>query len=161
MSALIVYRTRYGTAGKCAGLLRDRLSAECHLADLKREREPTIEPHDTVIIGGSIYGGTIQREVVSFCDNHREALVQRKVGLFLCCLYQGEKARHQIHATYPSWLVAHAAVMSSFGGEIEIAQLSLLDRLVVRNLFGYKHDMSLLDMGELERFAQALNASSP
>jgi menaquinone-dependent protoporphyrinogen oxidase len=158
MSVLIAYRTRYGTTGKCAGLLRDRLSAETHITDLKREREPDIGPHDTVIVGGSIYGGTIQQELIAFCENHREALLERKVGLYLCCLYQGEKARQQIHATYPSWLVAHAAVMSSFGGEIEIAQLSLLDRLVVRNLFGYKHDISLLDTDEVERFAQSVNA---
>jgi menaquinone-dependent protoporphyrinogen oxidase len=157
MSVLIAYRTRYGTTGKCAGLLRDRLSAETHIADLKREREPEIEPHDTVILGGSIYGGTIQQDLISFCEYHREALLERRVGLYLCCLYQGEKARQQIHATYPSWLVAHASLMSSFGGEIEIGQLSLLDRLVVRNLFGYKHDISLLDMGEVERFAQSVN----
>lgn len=161
MSVLIVYRTRYGTTGKCAGLLRDRLSSPTHVADLKREREPDIDPHDTVIIGGSIYGGTIQQDLLSFCENHREALLERRVGLYLCCLYQGEKARQQIHATYPSWLVAHAVLMSSFGGEIELAQLSLIDRLVVRNLFGYKHDISLLDTGEVDRFAQTLNTPGP
>ncbi len=67
-----------------------------------------VRDYDVVLIGGSIYAGKMQRTVVSFCERNRAALLQRSVGIFLCCLYQGEDALMQLQSAFPDWLLAHA-----------------------------------------------------
>ena len=94
MKALIAYRSKYGAAAMCAEKVAERLSAECEIADLKRDN-PNPARYDFVIIGGSVYAGRIQREVLSFCEKYRSILEGKTVGLYICCLYKDDKAQKQ------------------------------------------------------------------
>ncbi|HVO40132.1 MAG TPA: flavodoxin domain-containing protein, partial [Spirochaetia bacterium] len=69
MKVLIAYRSRYGATESCARRIAGLLGPDTVLRDL-RGRVPPLSPgeFEAVLIGGSIYGGRIQREVVSFCE---------------------------------------------------------------------------------------------
>ena len=108
MNILIAYGTRYGYTARQARLLADRIGPTAQSLDLKRAGRLTLQPYGTVLIGGSVYGGTIRREVISFCEARREELLTRRVGLFLCCLHRGGKAEEQMAASFPPWLLTHA-----------------------------------------------------
>lgn len=60
MKNLIVYATKHGTAKKCAEMLKTRLNGETVLANVK-ETPPDLEDFDTVVLGGSIYIGKMQK----------------------------------------------------------------------------------------------------
>jgi menaquinone-dependent protoporphyrinogen oxidase len=114
-----------------------------------------------VLIGGSIYGGTIQREVRMFCERQEELLLGRRTGLFLCCLSRGEHAQEQLLSAFPERLSAHAFARSLFGGELHYDRLTLLDKLLVRGLPRPAHGASLVDTDAISAMAEAVNAFLP
>ncbi len=160
MRVLVAYRSKYGTCEKAARLLAERISGEVVLADLKRERPGDLSAYGTVLIGGSIYAGTIQKEIRSFCESRQQELLDRQVGLFLCCLYTGEKARLQLQASFPDWLLAHAFAALPVGGELHLDRLSLPDRIIMKVLGKQREDIRNLDTSRIDQLAQAAAAAA-
>jgi menaquinone-dependent protoporphyrinogen oxidase len=160
LKILIAYRTKYGTAAACARTLLEKIGGDTVLADLADARDVNVREYDVVLVGGSIYGGKVQRTVVSFCERNRVALLQRKVGIYLCCLYQGEDALMQLQSAFPDWLIAHSFARALPGGEIHYAKLTLLDRLLVRGLPHPPGDLSKMKPAALEELAAATRALS-
>ncbi len=158
MRVLIAYRTKYGATASCAHSLSERLRAQTMLADLAGSPAPHAAEYDAVLIGGSIYGGKIQREIGSFCERERRALLQKPVGLFLCCLLKGERAEAQLRASFPEWLAAHAFRTAIFGGVLEPQKLGFLDRLLVTSVAPARQFISRIDPEAIDRMAQDLNA---
>ena len=56
------------------------------IVDLALEKVPNLSPYDTVLVGGSIHSGRIQKKVGQFCEALIEQLLTKKVGLFMCFL---------------------------------------------------------------------------
>jgi len=158
VKVLIVYRTRYGATSSCARRLSERLRAQSVVVDLATSRPPSAKEFDAVLIGGSIYGGKVQREVPSFCEREQRALQERPVGLFLCCLLGGERAEAQLRASFPDWLTAHAFQTAVFGGILEPRKLRLLDRLLVASVAPPRRIISRIDAAAIDRMADALSA---
>lgn len=158
MRTLIAYRTKYGTAAACARILLEKIGGDTVLADLADVRDVNVREYDVVLVGGSIYAGKVQRTVVSFCERNRPALLQRRVGIFLCCLYQGENALVQLQSAFPDWLLAHAFARALPGGEIHYDKLTLLDRLLVRGLQHPPGDLSRMNPPALDELAAAARA---
>ncbi len=157
MKILIAYRTQYGAVEKCALIMQEKLHATVELFDLKQKRNPEIGDFDIILIGGSIYEGLIQREVISFCSRNRDALLAKKVGLFLCCLYNGERSGDQLKSSYPPWLTDHAFVRRSLGGILDLEKLLPMDRYLVHRLGEIKKSGDLLDYDGLDDFCQKVN----
>ena len=111
-----------------------------------------------MLIGGSIYGGKIQREVSWFCERNQEALLDRPVGLFLCCLYTGARAEAQLREAFPPWLVAHAFASRLFGGALRYSRLRLFDRFLVRSVSHGSGDVDRVRTDQIEAMAEAASA---
>ncbi|HUJ76855.1 MAG TPA: flavodoxin domain-containing protein [bacterium] len=155
MKTLIAYRTKYGTTASCAARLAALIGGDVTVSDLAIPPAPDLASKDVVLIGGSIHAGRIQRQVVSFCERNRSALLARPVGLFLCCLYTGEEAEIQMQSAFPDWLLAHAFARVFPGGEIRYGKLTLLDRFLVRALPHPAGDVSRLNEAALNELAAA------
>ncbi len=158
MKVLIAYRSRYGATESCAKSLASRITSETLLHDLKGRDHPSLEGFDVVLIGGSIYGGKVQREVPAFCDRERERLVSRKVGLFICCFYTGEQAMAELQEAFPPWLAVHAFAREVLGGELSLRKLTLPDRILVRSLVHPARDISAIRTDAVEELAAAVNS---
>ena len=160
MRTLIAYRTKYGTAAACARKLAEKIGGEVNVVDLAAGRAPDLAPYDVVLVGGSIHAGKIQRQVVSFCEKNRAALLSRKVGVFLCCLYTGEEAVIQMQSSFPDWLLAHAFARAFPGAEIRYGSLTPIDRFLVRSLLHPPGDVSRLNPSALDELAAAARAAA-
>jgi menaquinone-dependent protoporphyrinogen oxidase len=158
MKLLIAYASKYGSTAGCATLLSQRIRAETVVIDLGRDRSPDLSWADAVLIGGPIYGGKIHREIPAFCDRHRDALLEKKVGLFICCLSTGEHAQALLSSVFPDWLYAHAFACSWLGGELHRGKLTAFDRLLVRSLKVTEGDISRIREDAIRELAQAVNA---
>ena len=100
----------------------------------------------------------IKREVTTFCNRRREELLSRKVGLFLCSMYQGEQAQAELRGAYPEWLSAHAFADSLFGGELHRDRLTLWDRFSLLGNPRWSREVLLIDAAAIESMAAAANA---
>ncbi|MGO9412289.1 MAG: flavodoxin domain-containing protein [Spirochaetia bacterium] len=158
MRVLIAYRSRYGATQSCAQFLADRVSAETVLHDLRLPGRPSPADFDVILVGGSIYGGKIQREIGSFCDQERERLLSKKVGLFICSFYDGERGMAELQGSFPPWLSAHAFARELFGGKLSVGKLSVLDRFLAKAVVHPPHDIFAIRTEAIERMAEAVNA---
>ncbi len=68
MKTLIAYSTTLGCTEQCASKLKDDLGEEVEMVRISRRRRYNLEKYDTIIVGGSIHEGMIQRSVYKFCD---------------------------------------------------------------------------------------------
>lgn len=153
MKTLIAYVSRYGTTAECARRLAEKLPGESRLIDLRKERKPDFTGFDTVVIGGPIYAGRIRREVTTFCESHRAEIERRKAGLFICCLYDGEKAQEELNESFPAWLNAHAAGRYAFGGAISMGRLNFVDRFLIRKIAQTENDINALYPQRIDQLA--------
>ncbi len=155
MKALIVYSTRYGATAACARLLAEALPGGADLADLGATSSPELAGREVVLIGGPIYGGRIHQRVPRFCERYRDALLGRRVGLFICCFYTGEQARAELAEAFPPWLTSHAFAALPLGGAVRQAALGPVERFLFRKIAGTAEDMDRIDRPAIEELAAA------
>jgi menaquinone-dependent protoporphyrinogen oxidase len=156
VKTLIIYATRYGCARKAAERLRDLLGEGAAVVDLKTGEVPDLAPFDAVIVGGSIQAGAVQRKLRAFCDERSAELLGKRLGLYLCCMYEGDVARKQLADAFPEALRAHATATGLFGGELDFEKLSFVARLVVKKVAGVTESVYRYDPAAVERFAEEL-----
>ncbi|MDH7552618.1 MAG: flavodoxin domain-containing protein [Spirochaetota bacterium] len=61
MKEIIIYSTKYGSVERSAKMLKSYLPEDTVPVNVKNEKEVNIEDFDTVILGGSVYMGKIQK----------------------------------------------------------------------------------------------------
>lgn len=155
MSTLILYMSTHGCTEKAVKLLMTGLHDDTTVVNMNLSPDPDIKAYDRIIIGGSIHMGGIQKEIRKFCERHLETLLNQKVGLFLCCMFDGEVARKQFEDAYPPQLRSHASVTGLFGGEISFSKMNLFERTIVKKVAKIEQDVSNLDPAKIREFARA------
>jgi len=132
MNTLIAYSTTLGCTEQCASKLKDDLGNGVEMVRISRRRRYNLEQYDTIIIGGSIHEGMIQRSVYKFCENNLEVLLKLQVGLFVCCMDPDANEQELIDRAFPEKLVKHALSSGFFGGELNIKKMNLLQKIMTR-----------------------------
>lgn len=92
-----------------------------------------IEQYDTVFIGGSVYMGKIQKEISRFCKHNLKLLLQKKLGLFVCC-YTPKDKEGFFETLFPSELIDHASYVTSVDGEMNYEKMNFLYRKMFQSL---------------------------
>ena len=160
MKTAILYGTRYGTAAFCAEQIASKLQGTTAIINLKKEKKPDISDYDSFIIGGSIYSGKIIPSVQRFIEAKHDELLQKRVALYICCLYEGEKAVEEMENNFPGWLLAHAAWRYCLGGRIQLSTLKKIDKFLIRNTAGVTEDIERISAAKIEQLVANLNALS-
>ena len=135
MKTLIVYASQYGTTEKCARLLAGALAGGADLLDLKSNAAPGLSGYDAVVVGGSVRAGVLLKPAKQFAQAHADALLQKRLGLFVCNAMPGEAATH-LEQNYPAPLLAHAAAKASFGGEFALEKMGFFAKKIVQAVGG-------------------------
>lgn len=155
MRTLIVYSTKHGATRKYAEALARELPGEVTLVDLRKDPGCDVSLYETVVIGGAIYYGQVQKELREFCLRHLEALRQKRLGLFTCCLLEGERDEQQLQGAFPGELRDAALARKAFGGVLDLTGLSFVERLITR-VVGLKESVTHYSKEAARQFAQAL-----
>ncbi len=155
--AIIVFATKYGTTEKAASLIKDNLPGAV-VCDLRKNPDPRLEEFDLVVIGGPIYAGKIHRAIKKFCRKNLEALLRKKTALFICCMYEGEKAEQQFRDAYTEKLRQSTSLSAIFGGELSLEKLNFLERFVIKKFIGVKESASRFQPGKIREFADRLRS---
>ncbi|MCT8138117.1 flavodoxin domain-containing protein [Anaerobacillus sp. CMMVII] len=155
---VIIYASSHGTTVKAATLLCKELSGHVSLVDLNNTRLPDITEFDAVILGGSIHVGTIQRKVTKFIKHSEQQLLKKKVGLFLCCMYEGEQAQAQFEQAFSEDLRNQSVANGLFGGEFLFGKMNFLEKAIIKKMKGDAEDVSTLNHEAISQFAQQFQA---
>ena len=158
MKTLIAYSSRHGTTQKIAHLLSlEIVESQVRLLDLRTEDAPeNLDDYEQVIIGGSIHYGTIQKAIQKFCKNYFEQLMQKKLGLYLCFMYD-DKAEEEFDNAYPEELRNHAKALGLFGGEYLFEKMNALERFIVSKVAHENETTYHIDEAAVESFILKMN----
>lgn len=157
MKILVAYATKYGCTEKCAHILSEKLNGEVDLYNLKDKKSIDLSKYEKVIVGGSIYLGKIQKEVTEFCEANFNRLLEKKTGLFICCMREAEFAKTQLLDSFANELTDAAIVKETFGGEFIFSKMSFMDKLITKKVAKVSQDTSDLIEENIYRFAQLMN----
>jgi menaquinone-dependent protoporphyrinogen oxidase len=156
MKTIVVYATRHGCTKDAARRLATHLGGEPRLVDLKQDGPPDLANWEAVAIGGSIYAGKIQKSVARFMEHNRAVLLEKRLGLFFCCMEEGVKAANQFANVFPADLAARASTMGFFGGRFDFSRMSWMERWIVRRTSGVKESVDKLNEENIIEFAARL-----
>jgi menaquinone-dependent protoporphyrinogen oxidase len=157
MKTAIIYSSSHGTTEKAAHLLRENLVGEVELINLKKLPNPDMEEYESVIIGSSVHAGSIQGKVKNFIGKNLNVLLAKKIGLFLCCMHEGEEAKKQFEKGYPEELRDIAISNGLFGGEFIFSKMNFIERKIIKKISGVTSDVSKLDHDAIKKFADEIN----
>jgi len=131
MKVLIAYATKHGSVEKCAKMLKQKINGEVNLVDLKQVKDVNVNAYDKVIIGGSIYAGTIQKEVTAFCTENSEQLKQKQIGLFITCMNESS-GDMQLSKVFPQELLDIAVAKVACGGEYNFKDMNFMEKMIIK-----------------------------
>ncbi|MDF2605996.1 MAG: hypothetical protein K0S34_186 [Bacillales bacterium] len=157
MKTLIIYATKQGSSEGVAQLLKNKLNGEVILVNLLKEKVPAISEFDTVIIGGSIYAGKIQKKLSSFVKEYLPELLSKHVGLFICAAhFDPEVIKKELIESFPEELFNHAIAKDAFGYKIEREKLNFIEKAIVKKIMGITENTNKLSVESIENFARKI-----
>lgn len=157
ITTAILFASSHGTTEKVAHLLKDYLKRPVEIVNLRKNPKPDISHFETVIIGGSIHVGSMQRKVKKFIEQNKDILMRKKLGLFICCMFDGEVAQKQFETAFPEELRKVALAKGLFGGEFIFEKMNLLEKLAVKKVNGASSNVSTINLEEIKIFAREIN----
>jgi menaquinone-dependent protoporphyrinogen oxidase len=157
MKSIIIYTTKYGCTEKAVNLLRSKLPLDVKCFNLEKDGVPNLSLFDTVILGGPIYVGKLQKSLCLFIQNHLEELKARRLALFVCAGEEDAvKSEEQLAAAFSQELFQHAFAWEAFGGELQINKISFIEKLMIRIVKGIKESYFKLSEDKIDSFAKRL-----
>ena len=157
MKTLIVYATTHGCTEKISAQLKNDLGGDVTLVNLKKDPAPSIMEYRRVIIGGSIHAGQIQKRVQNFCAAHLNALQKKDLGLFICCMEEGETAQKQLQDAFPEELHRNARATAIFGGAFDFGRMNFLEKMIVKKVAGVTGSTSKVDFEAVHKFSRRMD----
>lgn len=155
MKTLIVYASKHGCTEKCAHLLAEKLPGTVDVVNMEKAKVPVLKEYDTVVIGGSIHVGRIQKSVAVFCKDNMRDLLEKKVGLFICCADE-TRVEAQMNGAFPEPLLRHAVVSEHFGHTYDFSKMNVFERLAIKVIAKTDQSVENYLLDNLERFAVLL-----
>lgn len=157
MKSVIIYTTKYGSVEKAANILKSKMGGDVQLVNLMKEKAPELNGFDAVILGGSVYVGSVQKELKNYISVNLPVLQNKRLGLFICgAQVTPEETQKELEGNFPSELYNKAAIKGSFGYEFDFSKLNFMHKIMIGKIAGVKESQFKLSEEKIESFAKAM-----
>ena len=156
MSAVIIYMSLHGCTEKAAIFLKEMSWKKVDMVNLRYQCPPVLDKYSTVIIGASVHMGSIQGKISKFCREQEWQLVTKRLGLYLCHMYEGEEAIRQFNEAFPKILRDHAVAKGLFGGEFNLEKMSENEKKVIEKAAGITQSIERINKKAIEGFGKVI-----
>ncbi len=158
MRYAILYASHHGTTRKVAEQLADTFGREkTSIINLEKQNEVDLTPFETVIIGGSIHAGQIQKKIRGYCEKNTTDLLKKRLGLFICSM-SIDKEDQDFKNAYPEVLRGHAIASGCFGGELLFEKMNFFEKWIVKSMSGKKENVYNLHQEAITAFEKKIMA---
>jgi len=157
MKTAIIFISKHGTTLKVATEIAKKLNdKDITLYDLSKDKVASLDSLDRVILGGSIHMGQVHKKTKSFIEKYHFKLLEKDLGLFLCCMEKGEKAQEQYELAFPTDLREHAKSTGLMGFEYLLEKMGFLEKIMVKKITGKDHSFSKIDEKAIDQFVEQI-----
>ena len=147
MKTLILFASKYGATEKCANLLSEKLNGDVTVVNLKENKNINLSDYDKIIVGASVYAGSIQANVKDFCAGNSNLLLSKPFALFLSCVSDGkEEIKSYIQRSFSNELINHATAIDSLGYELNFSKMNFFERQLIKMLTNSKNKKGKSDI---------------
>jgi menaquinone-dependent protoporphyrinogen oxidase len=159
MKTAIIYASKHGTTQKVAEIIQSKLpNDEVELFNLAEKPSVEFRKYDRILIGSSVYAGSIQPKARKFVAQNMIDLLQKDVALFVCCMFF-DKAYEQIEKGFPEALRQHARSIKHLGGEFRFDEMNSIERFLVKKIAGASESVSKIDLKGIDDFIAEINCN--
>lgn len=150
---LIVFAGKRGTTREAAG----RLAAALNGASTLNLAGPgagksALEGYERVVLAGSSYMGQWNPALVDWANAREDELMGKDLAILELGMNKSESAAMLAQPR----LSAHARAYCKPGGSVHWAELTFMERMIMKMVNGKKGDASNLDWAELDAFGERL-----
>lgn len=157
MNTIIIYSSKYGCTKDCANILKNKLSDNVTIVDINNNNKIELSKFDKIIIGSSIYVGSVSKKIQVLCNDNVELLNKKQVGIFLCCGFS-EQADKYLKSNFPSSLLESANAIGIFGSEARLEKRKFLDKLINEAVSKGNYDSFRISQDNIDNFLINLNS---
>jgi len=129
MKTMILYASKYGFTADCVAELKKNLNGETRLVNINSDKIPALDDYDTVLIGGSIYIGQIDKKIKKYCLSHLDELKNKTLGFFISC-GSAETIDTYFKDSFTDILLEKALTLDNFGGEMRPDKMKFFHKFV-------------------------------
>ncbi|MGM0376087.1 MAG: flavodoxin domain-containing protein [Bacteroidota bacterium] len=155
MKTAIIYTTKHGTTEKVAQMIQEGLNNETELINLRKSKKIDLKPFEKIIIGSSIHTGKIPKKLHKFLVKNMDILLEKPLGLFLCCMYEKE-AWPQFEEAFPPTLREHARSSKCVGGELLLENMNFLEKAMIKKMTGTDASQSKIDQEKIRELIEEM-----
>lgn len=160
MKTIIIYASKYGATKNIVDCLAEKINGEVTIRNIKDKIED-LSNFDTVIIGGSIYMNKIQKSITSYLKKHENELMNKNLGLFICC-YTEPGTKGYLEQFFPESLMKVAKAKGMLGGVMQYDKMNFIYRKIFQSLkkidgFNEGFKEPKIEMDLIEKFAKEMN----
>ncbi len=152
MKTAIVYCTTHGTTEMIAMKIAGNFPGAT-LWNLKTSSLADLSAYDTIIIGGSVHAGMVQKRLRDFCHKHLLDLLDKNVVLYLCGMNKPQY-KEQASRAFPEILLEHAGDCHFPGGEFRMEKMNFFQRLIVKKISGVSESVSEINDDAIDVLVQ-------
>jgi len=156
MKTLILYATKYGAAREIAERIAGRLDGAV-VHDIKQGGIPPLTEFDCIIVGSSIYAGSMRKEAKEFVSKNADLLREKKFGFFLSGM-DADSAKKFIEANISDELLQAAKAASFLGGIFDPKKAGFLERFIMKVATKQSEYVNTIDDSEIEKFTEAMTS---
>ena len=158
MKTAIIYMSKHGTTEKIAEIIKSKLEdQEVHIFNLKKTKPVDLNDFDTIIIGGSVYVGAVQKKLRKYVADNLSILLLKKIALFLVCMDKTEKRKEFFANAFTAELRDRSIADGFPGGEFNFGRMNFLERAIIRKITGKSSDISEIDYQAIDEFTGKVN----
>jgi len=158
MKTAIIYASKHGCTDKCAHTLANELNNNAALINLDESTDINLDEFNTVIIGGSIHAGSMNKKIKKFTEKSIDLLNQKRTGLFICCMEEeDEKVLEQFQNAYPESLRNKAIAHGFFGGEFNFDKMNFFEKAIIKKIAKKDQNVSKINYNNIKEFAQKIS----
>ena len=157
MKTIILYATKYGTTAEIAKRIANQIDGAT-MHDLKNSSVPDLAEFDCVIIGSSLYIGSIRKEVKTFLQKHEDALHGKTIGIFLSGLDKEYAPQEYFEKNFSHELLTSAKAICFPGGIYDPEKAGWFDRFILKAAKKSTIYSDTIDESMIEQFIETMKS---
>ena len=152
MKTLILYATKHGATADIAGRIALEFDGAA-LHNLKQGPAPSLADFARVIIGSSIYAGSIRKEAKEYAAKNAAELAKKELGIFLSCFAENDE---NFTKNFPAELLAAAKAKASVGGAFDPSKAKGIEHFIVKIVMKEKGHINQVQDEKITQFIKAM-----
>ena len=156
MKTLILFATKHGAAREIAERISSSMDGAI-IHDLKQSGIPPLSQFDCVIIGSSLYAGSIREEAKAFMSKNADSLRAKKLGLFLSGL-DADREKTYFASNFPLDILQAAKAAGFLGGIFDPKKAGIIERSIMKIAVKQSEYTNTINDQKIEQFIELMKA---